>query len=180
MLTGCAWGHLKFDHTPGEQQQEPTGHSVFVAVDDKRPYVINGDKEDYYIGHYRGGFGNVLDVTTFEETPLKEQIRTDLVEELESMGFASSDSGKKLSISIMEWNFDAYSNGRFWYEFKIDVLDINGDVIASDILEEEIVVDGSILIGPVPAFKKAMPEHYNNIIDKMVRSNGDILEALRM
>lgn len=180
MLTGCVAGqYLKLDHNPVEEKNQTTQGKVSITVEDDRNYVLNRNKEDYYIGHYRAGFGNTWDVTTFKKVPLKEQIKSDLTEELSNLGFGGQDSGVNLSISIIEWNFDGYQNGEFWYEIGIKVLNKNNEVIATDTLKDKIVIKGTVMSGAKGGFEREMPSLYDKIIDNIVRSNTEILDALK-
>ena len=63
------------------------------------------------------------------------------------MGFLNSESGKTLSISIIEWNFDGYQNGRFWYEIRVDVLNNSGKIVTSSTLKDEVAITGTLLNG---------------------------------
>jgi hypothetical protein len=180
LLTGCVAGqYLKMDHTPTERAQASNNNAVQVAVEDNRSYVIDRSKRDYYIGRYRAGFGNTWDVTTFKKVPLKEQIKTDIAEELTNMGFSPSKAGKQLYISILEWNFDGYQNGRFWYEISVEVRDPQGKVLATSKLADEHIIRGTVMSGAKGGFEREMPGHYEEIIDSLIRSNPEILNALK-
>jgi len=119
-------------------------------------------------------------VTTYQKVPLKDKIKNDLVEELQNLGFITSDEGSSLAVTLLDWNFDVYNNGRFWYEIRVDVIDRAGKRVASNTLKEKIVIRGSVLTGGKAAFEREMPRHYDGIIDKIVRSNKVILEALKI
>lgn len=180
VLTACVAGqHLKMDHTPMEPEAVTArAGAVLVTVEDKRSYVLSREKKDYYIGHYRAGFGNVWDVTTYQKIPLKEQIKSDLSEELLNMGFVAPASGKKLLVSIIEWNFDGYQNGRFWYEIRVDVLNGSGDILTTSHLKDEVVIKGTVMSGAKGGFEREMPGQYNKIIDLIIRGNQKVLQAI--
>lgn len=178
-VAGCVVGqHLNLNHNPTEEKSKVSYNEVLLTVEDERSYVINRSKESYYIGHYRAGFGNVWDVTTFNKIPLKSQIESDLNEELRNMGFKEQNIGKKLHISILEWNFDGYQNGKFWYEIKVDVLN-NNQVVITDTLKDTLVIKGTLMKGAKGGFEREMPSIYDSIINNIIRNNPKVLNALK-
>jgi len=179
IISGCVAGqHIKLDHTTTQDQQNSSGLAVEVTVEDKRTFILDKNKDESYIGHYRAGFGNTFAVTTQNKTPLKKQIQSDLLDELKNLGYLSNDSGKKLVVSIVKWNFDAYHNGKFWYEINIKVLSKAGKTIASSSLADKIVIKASGLSGAKGGFEKELPGHYDKIIDNIIRNNKTVLKAL--
>jgi hypothetical protein len=154
---------------------------VYVNVQDERPYVKNGDKDPWYVGKYRGGFGNPWDVTTENDIPLAELLSKDLTEALLAEGFDtnSANTNRTLTVLINDWNFDGYQNGRFWYDLEVIVSDQNGQQLESTVLKEETVIDGTFWGGAKAGFEKQMPTIYKNIIASIVSKNQQVLDALR-
>ena len=63
-LAGCAVGNT-YDYQAADIGLPVVGKGkVGVAVVDRRPYVLSGDKEADFVGLQRGGFGNPFNVTT--------------------------------------------------------------------------------------------------------------------
>lgn len=179
ILSGCVAGqHINLDHTTTQDQRNSSGLAVEVTVEDKRAFILDKNKDESYIGHYRAGFGNTWDVTTQNKTPLKKQIQLDLLDELKNLGFLSNNSGKKIIVRILEWNFDAYHNGKFWYKINIEVLNKKGKKIASSSLADKIVIKAAGLSGARGGFEKELPGHYDKIIDNIIRNNKTVLKAL--
>jgi uncharacterized lipoprotein YajG len=180
ILTGCMIGKfIKTDYMPSNSSLVGSGAGVSVQVSDNRKFVVDGSKQNFYIGHYRGLEGQLFDVSTFEKVPFKDVIKTDLLEDLHSMGFTHSELGNKLSVNIIDWNFEGFKyHSKFWYEIKIDVLKKDGSLIATQTLKEHvpITLDGSGYTNTT--FEKEIPEQYNAIIANIVRNNADILQAL--
>jgi hypothetical protein len=90
------------------------GTAVAVNVHDERPYVKSGDKAPYFIGKYRGGFGNPWDVTTQDKQPLAGLLQRDLATELQALGqrvVAPAEAARMLDVAIMDWNFDGMMDG---------------------------------------------------------------------
>ncbi len=179
LLSGCVVGqHLRLDSTPVGMETAGAGRPVVVAVEDRRAAVISGKEHPWYVGRYRAGLGNPWDVTTEGKVPLALQLKTDLEEELLSLGFAQGPSGKTLQVMITEWDFTGYQNGRFWYRIEVTALDPSGRVAASAILGEEIPVRGTLLLGARGGFERDMPGIYARIVRSVVRDNPQILKSL--
>jgi hypothetical protein len=47
--------------------------SFAVGVQDRRPYVISGNKDEHFVGLSRGGYGNPFDVTTASGKALADE-----------------------------------------------------------------------------------------------------------
>ena len=160
----CVVGqHIKMNYTPEGSAATANGKSVLLKVKDMRPYILDGDKNPSYIGHYRAGFGNTWDVTTENEFPLADKLEEDLSKELIHLGFAVKSSSKQVKVLIHEWNFDAYQNGRFWYELNIQVLQGSSQEAESTV-SETIRIEGSFWTGAKAGFERDMPNIYKNII----------------
>ena len=58
-----------------------------------------------------------------------------------------------LKLSIAEYNFDTYTNGKFGYEVNNTVFD-NNNVLAEDAISDVVVIKCSVWTGSKKAFKK--------------------------
>ncbi len=180
ILTGCAVGqHINIDHIPTEQQQDESKNLVSVQVEDKRDYVLKEGRPDYLIGFYRGGFGKAFEVTTLNKVPLKEQIQKDISEELVNLGYKNSKSGKALSIDILQWHFNGYQNAELWYEIKVNVMNRNGDISATDVIKNKVSIKGTVMTGAKGGLERDIPGLYDNMISEMLRNNQVIISALK-
>ncbi len=179
----CVAGQkVDLTYTPEVAQSGGEQGTVTVTVEDRREFVVSGDKDPAYIGHFRAGFGNPWDVKTEGEIPLAELIQRDLTADLEALGFTvpAERTGRTLEITIQDWNFDSYTNVKFWYELQLRVTDEQGGVLHEATLkEDEIVIKGSAMVGPKYAFKREYPGIYESIIKKIARENEEIRSALR-
>lgn len=182
-LSGCvAFQKIELGYSPSTYTGKiKSTNSIKVTVEDERPFILNGDKQSSYIGHLRGGYGNTFDVLTKGEIALAEKFFNDIRKELNAIGFSSglSNENRVLNVSIIDYNFDAMINGRFWYELKVVVLNAEGVVLAEDTIKETHVIKGNIWVGAVGAMKKEIPKLYEGIIEKIVRDNDVILDALK-
>jgi hypothetical protein len=156
-------------------------NSVSVSVVDARPYVVNGDKDPSFIGKYRAGLGNPWDVSTENNVPLAELLAADVEEAVRSLGFGTqpTDSDRFLIVYIRDWNFDAYVDGRFWYELDVEVMDADNAVIASSKVKDAKHIDGSFWTGAKSAFEEQMPGFYKEVVAGVVTDNKEVQQALR-
>ena len=60
---------------------------LILAVQDFRPYVLNGDEEPGFVGLQRGGYGNPFDVTTLTGRPMTEDMAEAMVKGLSDVGY---------------------------------------------------------------------------------------------
>ena len=79
---------------------------------------------------------------------------------------------------ILDWNFDAYQNGRVWYDLAVSVSDSAGKILASIKIKDEKVVRGSVMMGAAGAMKREVPAIYSDVI-KEILGNRDIQKALK-
>ena len=81
-LGGCAIGN-KYDYEVASIELPVVGtNEIGVAVVDRRPYVVSGDKQPDFVGLQRGGFGNPFDVTTKSGNPMAADMQVALAGEL--------------------------------------------------------------------------------------------------
>lgn len=183
MLGGCVAGQslpTKFEAASGESRIE-SSIPIAVSVTDQRPYVVSGAKPPYYIGKYRAGFGNPWDVSTENDESLAALITRDLSSDLAAIGHpvaAGAEADRQLTVSIKEWNFDGYQNGRFWYALLVTVSDANGGPLAESTVQEQIHIKGTLMMGAKGGFEREMPKLYPQIIRKIARDNAAISAAL--
>ena len=181
-LYGCVAGqHIKMDYVPEGAADNKRYSSVLLSVSDVREYVLSGEKDKSYIGRYRAGFGNPWSVTTYQRVSLEAKFLEDLKKEMESLGFNNNSPApdrKKLLVDIIDWNFDGFQNGRFWYEIVVKVEDASGKIVASDTLKEEIIVKGTVMMGARGGFEREVPIIYGKVLKAMVRNNQKIFAAL--
>jgi len=180
ILGGCVVGQdISMDYS-GRTVAVDEANTVRVAVADERPFIKNGDKDPWYIGKYRAGFGNPWDVTTENDVPLAEVVADDLADALREEGFATVTSAESrvLDVKIDDWNFDGYQNGRFWYDLDVTVYTGDGRTVANERFADEIVIKGTLLSGAKGGFERDMPGIYREIVAAVVTDN-EILSALR-
>lgn len=155
----------------------PESSPIQVTVVDKRPFVASGDKPPYFVGKYRGGFGNPWDVTTEDRKPLADIMATDVSEELEALGFTVSDPGRTLIIAINDWNFDGWQNGHLWYDIAIELSSVDGTQLYSGNVKDDVGITGT-LSGVKGGVERDIPVIYRDAIHAIVRDNSELITAL--
>jgi hypothetical protein len=150
-----------------------------VTVEDHREDIVSGKHDPWRIGQYRAAAGIPWAVTTEGKRPLAEQIRSDLEEELVSLGFELGSGGGLLDVVIAAWDFTGYQNGRFWYKLTVSVTDALGNVRESKELIGETEIRGTLLLGARGGFERDMPGIYAGIISSIARDDPAVLDALK-
>lgn len=169
------------DYAPPQSTLSENGITVKTVVSDERSYIKSGRKESWYIGRYRAGFGNTWDVSTFQNIPLAEQIARDVKEDLIGLGY--TENGKlqpelEIHVAIDEWNFDAYQDGRFWYDLRVMTINSSGDKLQDFRVKGEEIIKGTFWGGAKSGFEREMPIIYDNIITSITRNKKHPLTAL--
>ena len=179
-MSWCVAGQsIGLRHVAGSAPEFTCGKTVSVEAKDNRDFIIKGEKDPSYLGHLRAGYGNTWGVKNAGSLALAEQFENDLVAELNAKGIQTVSSGeRKLLVDIQDWNFDAYQNGRVWYDIDVSVSDSAGKVLASMKVKDEKVVRGSVMTGAVNAMKREVPEIYAGVIDAILGDPG-IQKALK-
>jgi hypothetical protein len=182
VLNACVAGQsIDFKYAPPADAAKVSGPALSVNVEDRRPYVTTGEKTRAYIGHYRAGFGNTWAVTTQGDRPLAELLQGDLVALLKAKGLQADNAGvagRTLSVAVLDWNFDTYINGKFWYELAISIKQADGTVVARQTFKDQVVIQGNVLTGAKYAFEDEMPKVYARILRRIVEEDATIQSAL--
>ncbi|MBF0593869.1 MAG: hypothetical protein HQL22_02750 [Candidatus Omnitrophica bacterium] len=181
-LSSCAVNQgITLNYSPVAHEQITTSKTVSVNVSDERPYIKDQTKPPAFIGKFRGGFGNPWNAYTENKVPLAQVFATDLVKEVKSLGLnvQTGNADITIKVDILDYNFDALVNGHFWYEIKLSILDQAGAVLKEKTFKDDVEISGSVWIGPMVAFKNKLPELHQQLIQKMVRENTELIDALR-
>ncbi len=181
VLAGCVVGQsISGGYVPTASAVAPAGQEVQLVVTDDRAAVKSGDKAVHYVGRYRGGFGNPFDVSTPNKEPLATVLARDLTAELAALGYRAGAAGapRSLKVSIVEWNFDGYQNGKFWYDLDVRVLDAAGQSLARKRVSGNHYIEGSLWTGAKGGFEKNYPAFYAQAVGKVVREDAEVRAAL--
>lgn len=115
-------------------------------MQDRRPYVLDHDKAESFVGIQRGGYGNPFDVSTQSGQPLAadmaktlasalgdattvpispNQSRADAVRALQSFGKPAS-----LLLTLREWKVDTMIGATLHYDVTMEAIAADGSVLA--------------------------------------------------
>ena len=81
-------------------------------------------------------------------------------------------------VEILDFNFNSYTNGEFWYELDVTVFDENRDQLASSNFKDNAVIDGSAWTGAKGAMEEWIPQLYALMLKAIVRDNDEVMNAL--
>jgi len=174
---GCAFGQRQSFANVQVAVNHRGTTAIAVAAQDRRPYVVNGEKSATYVGTQRGGFGNPFDVTTQSDAPLVTEFAAVLKRSLSAMGYKVSTIGTQPShtrqkltaamaqtkanrlvlLTVNEWATDTYNSTDLSYYLILEVLDSTGKVLARSAARGEDRL-GTSLFDPQGAARKAAPE----------------------
>jgi len=151
LLGGCAMGVRHNYDQKALNLGITTSATVGVGTLDHRPYVINGQKAENFVGVSRGGFGNPFDVTTQSGRPLASDISSSIVSSMKIDGvdakavelrpalsvdeattaLSAAGAQKSVMITLLEWKGDAMVNVGLNYDFLLRVFDKDGKLLTS-------------------------------------------------
>jgi ankyrin repeat protein len=124
---------------------------IVLTVQDKRPYIISGEKKPEYVGYFRkANFGQPYDATTPNKNPLSEVLSSRIAESLKRAGYdvievksipAETDNAtietmkqygtnKIVIMTLREWLSEAYYNVGLTYDVGLTIMDENGNTVA--------------------------------------------------
>jgi hypothetical protein len=146
LLGGCAVGVKHNYDQRGLDLGISTPATVAVATLDRRPYIVNGQKAENFVGLSRGGFGNPFDVTTQSGRPLASDISSSIASSMKINGvdartvelkpgldneqaltaLRAAGTQKSVLLTLLEWKGDSMINVGFNYDFTLRVLDKDG------------------------------------------------------
>lgn len=182
-LSACAVGNQHDYQSSVPELKAQTTASVDVAAQDKRPYVLNGEKKPNFVGLSRGGFGNPFDVTTVSGKGVADDFRDTVVAALKAKGIRAdavtltpNEDVRQLLLSrgkdrglvfvLNEWKSDTYMNTRLLYNVDLSVFDETGKLITSNRIEGVDDLGGS---GNPPAHAKgAVPVSFRQKLDQLL------------
>ena len=125
-LAGCAFGRTQDYRLSKPTLQYSSQERLVVGVQDRRPYILNHDKGEDFVGLQRGGYGNPFDVRTASGLPLAEDMAKVLASSLTQAGGVvtplkigptmtraeiirlcqSNNAEKAILLSLYEWKAD--------------------------------------------------------------------------
>jgi hypothetical protein len=197
LATGCAVGNVHNYRDAAFPLAKDSGQAVAVAVQDQRPYVLDGNKGPEFVGLSRGGFGNPFSVTTASGQPMADDMARAVASSLETAGYrptvvalspkegmdavraklAAARAPRALLLVVREWKSDTYMGTSLTYDLTLSVLDTGGAVLAdkSDRGKRDL---GASAWNPPAHARKAAPEMFSKMMGEFL-SDEAIRKALK-
>lgn len=191
-LSACAVGNQHDYQSTVPELKVQTTASVDVAAQDKRIYVVNGEKKPDFVGLSRGGLGNPFNITTVSGRPLADDFRDTVVKALKAKGInadavtlSATEDARQLLMSrgkdrglvfaINEWKSDTYMNTALHYDVELSVLDQTGKLLANHKISGNDDLGGS---GNPPGHAKgAVPYTFKQKLDQLL-NDPKVIAAL--
>jgi hypothetical protein len=197
LVSGCAVGNRYAYSTVVLEPKLAGSGRVSVATQDRREYVLSGNKDPQFVGLQRGGYGNPFDVRTSDDRPLAEDMTTAIVAAMAGRGFQpvpvliapSADAAqvrqalftdgadRALLLTLREWKSDTFMNVGLPHDITLVVMDRTGAVLAEKRLQGRDNLGGSFWSPPSHA-KKVVPLAFKAKLDELL-SDPAIAGALR-
>ena len=192
LITGCA----RQDYRRAEPGiRLVTKEHISVGVQDHRPYVINHDKEEYFVGIQRGAFGIPGSLITQSTRPLTEDMTGVLVKSLANTGATaipmtitpamdmgsilqmarSQQSDKIVLLTLQDWETDTFHSTDLIYNVSMTIFDSQGHEIAKKQLHGKDNL-GSDVLNPQSVPIELAPISFQHKMEELF--SGDILTAL--
>lgn len=195
--SGCAVGNRYAYSTVVLEPTLSGSGPLGVATQDRREYVLSGNKGPQFVGLQRGGYGNPFDVRTSTGRPLAEDMTTAIVAALAKRGFQpvavtvapgadaaevrralfKDGAERGLLLTLVEWKSDTYVGVGLPYDITLAVLDKAGTVLAEKRMNGRDDLGGSFWNPPSHA-KEAVPRAFKAKLDALL-SDAAIAGALR-
>lgn len=174
--------------------------ALVIGVHDQRPYILNKDKEENFVGKQTGSYGILLDIPTDSYKPLAEDMSTALVNALRNSDskisaitlspslnkekilqkLNASNSDKLLLLTLNDWKSNVSGRRmKIIYDLDLEVLNKKGMVLATKKAKgDEIIKDsiGDIGWNPWAYAKKEAETAYQQILEELF--TNDIANAL--
>lgn len=194
---GCAAGVEHRYRDAGAAFNVETSKSVAVAVHDKRPYVVRGDKPASFVGLSRGGFGNPFEVATDSGLPLADDMASSIVAALKQRGVSASsvavspaandaaargtllatNADRLVLLTLYEWKSDTMMNTALHFIVRLRVFDRKGKELASKDLQGRENLGGSALNAPAHS-REAVPKAFKSKLEALFNDPA-IVAALK-
>ena len=150
-VTGCAVGN-QYDYGTTEVSLPLVGDGELgVGALERRPYVLDGDKDPDFVGLQRGGFNNPFDVSTASGNPLVDDMSNALQNALRNSGYtvsslefdwsdtsaiasalAKTGKAKNIVLVVTEWKTDVFMNMTLHFDLTLHVVSKDGAKLAEN------------------------------------------------
>lgn len=194
-LVGCAFGR-KQDYLQAHPVLEYASKGrLAVGVQDRRPYILDHDKDEDFLGLQRGGYGNPFDVGTESKQPLADDMAKVLTKSLGRSGamvipvklspslskaeviraLQSINAENSVLLSLYEWKSDTYNGTEIIYDVEMEAIDKRGKVLARK-RAQGIDQLGAAFWDPQGHAQEAVPAAFQRKLEDLFL--GEIAEVL--
>ena len=170
ILAGCVVGRTASYSDTSISVPTATGSgTIAVAVQDRRPYVLSGNKQERFTGLMRSGFGMPFDVNTSSGGPLAADLRDTVSRSLTAQGYKVTgvtlapqeqadavqrklvETGARRSalLTLTEWRSDSMMNIGITYDATLAIMDEKGKSLATSSIKGSDNL-GSVGFSPEP------------------------------
>jgi hypothetical protein len=186
-LGACAFGNtVNYSAQAPAVNVKPT-EVIAVGVQDRRPYVVSGEKTVQFVGLQRSGFGIPYGVhtnsgraladefsdsiagslTTQEQKPQVVRLTPSMSREQVVAALMGTGANKVLLVTINEWKSDLYANLRIIYDVQATVLDRTGKPLGEHQVKGDQNLGSHMTMFPaysttLPTFQKTKLEELLN------------------
>lgn len=197
VISGCAVG-VKHDYASSRPQLEVSkAAKLTVGTQDRRPYILNGDKNPNFVGLSRGGYGNPFNIATESGAPLADDFSRTIVTALKTKGIQAEfvilapkserkdveqaltkdGNSKGVLITLNKWQTDIHQRTLLIYDAMVEVLDRNGTVLAKNSIQGADNLGGGFTFNPPAHSRQVTPEAYRKKLEKLL-NDPNVVKAL--
>ncbi len=196
LSAGCAAGGEHRYRDAGAAFDVGTSKTIAVAVQDKRTYVVRGDKPASYVGVSRGRFRNPLDITTASGLSLAGDMASSIVAALKRRGASASavavapgdsdavaretllaaNADRFVLLTLHEWKANIMMNTALHFIVRLRVFDRGGAEIAAKDLQGRDDLGGGLNLAAHS--RQAVAEAYRLKLEELFNDPG-ISSALK-
>lgn len=129
---------------------------IVLSVQDKRPYIVSGEKKLEYVGYFRNAnYGTPYDATTHNKRAFYETLSSCIAESLKRAGYdvievnslpTETDNvliekmkqygtSKIVVVTLKEWLSEAYYNVGLTYDVGLTIIDERGATVAVEYIK---------------------------------------------
>jgi hypothetical protein len=172
-LSGCINTYGGFAGADWPMPYSPTtpvdrnGKSVAITVEDRRPYVVSGDKAPTFIGIIRAGAGVPWDTTFEPAEPVAQKITRDIVAEARAQGYDIGQGDYTMDVAIREFTHDGYRK----YTIRHNL----GVTISHEGQERTTTIEDKRIGEPVltDQWRELLADYYSTMIRSIVATLED-------
>ena len=200
LFGGCAVGQkYHYDNVIGDLYASGN-KTIGVVTQDKRPYILSGEKNINFVGIMRGSYGNPFNVVTESGQPLVDDMTQSICLSLSKKGFKpipvnafpndsfesilgklkTTKADNFILLTLYQWwsDFVGFVVFNSWLDYNatLKVLDRNGEFLTEKTIKN--IDDLGKSSEPVGHSKKAVPETFKKKIEELL-NDPEVVKSLQ-